>query len=519
MPATQQTVTLEPQGFGGQNNVLNPASLPLEAQARAKNAVMREIGTIGKRDGSQPVTTAALGAPIKHLTSYKTSPTAAPALLASSGTALYKYDGAATLTPQAGVLATADIYTVDFTNSALTSRLIIGDGASLKSYDGATVAAITPAADDASPAPANVLIDINTKGNKYVWAYSYHVFSSPGTNEVFYSKRYEYDYFPETQYFQLVRENDYVNGPGIAFDNVCLIPMRRGWSILTGENFDNFEADKFLNTAYGVIAPRSIAKVTYPNGEQTVVFLSDDGVHEVFIAIADGGGRVYGTRSLMKEQINFSAFTDAEKAAAHASFDPDNNRYQLFIKSGSTQYCYVMDTRNKAWYPWTFPFGIEPSIRFDEVSYYAGATGHLHKFDDDLYSDWNESTKTTGTPVDFDVYGPLVSFEFSGYPSYLDYYILEAKQWTVPSTLDVEMVYGSNVISKPSALINEIFVWGITAYGRGQWSNLNFTDILNQAKRIIIKKKGHYFQRRLRNSRDEPALVYREKYIGRLSNK
>lgn len=520
MPATQQIVTMEPQGFGGQNTVLNPANLPLEAQARAKNAIMREIGTIGKRDGSAPVTSTALGATIEHLTQYKSSPTASPALLASSGTTLYKFDGTDTLTAQTmtDALATADIYTEDFTNSALTSRLIIGDGGDLKAYDGTTVADVTPAADDPAPAPANGLTSVNAKGHKYVWAYSYHVFSSPGNNEVYYSKRYEYDYWPTTQYFYLVRENDYVNGAGVAFDSVCLIPMRRGWAILTGKTFDDFDASQFLNTAYGAIAPRSIEKVTYPDGTQTIVYLSDDGVQEIFIAIVDGGGRVYSTRSLMKNEIDFSDFTEAEKAAASATFDPDNNQYRLYIKSGSTQYVYVMDTRNKKWYVWTHPWDVNPSIRFGGISYFAGGTGHLHKYDSDLYTDWNESAQTTGTAVDFDVYGPLVAFEFSGHDSYLDYYLPECKQWTVTATLDIYIVYGSSVAEYPNALFNEIAVWNVGSWAMAQWANLNYTDILNQSKRIVVKKKGKYFQRRFKNDRDEPVLIYAEKYIGRLSN-
>jgi hypothetical protein len=521
MPATQTVVALEPHGFDGQNTVLNPATLPLESQAQAKNAIMREIGTIGKRDGSIPVTATALGETIDHLTSYKSSPNATPALIAASGTSLYKFDGTDTLDEQTmtDALNTSDIYTVDFTNSLLTSRMIIGDGADLKGYDGTTVADITPAADDPSPAPPNGLTDINVKGHKYVWSYSYHVFSSPGNNEVYYSKRFEYDYWPTTQFFYLVRENDYVNGPGVAFDNVLIVPMRRSWSIISGTTFDDFDASRFLNTSYGVIAPRSIETVTYPNGEQTIVFLSDDGAHEVFISVADGNSKVYATRSLMKDQIDFTLFTDAEKATAYGKFDADNNCYRLYIKSGDDQFVYVMDTRNRKWYVWTHPWDVKPSIRFDEVTYFAGSTGHLHKYDEDLYTDWNESTQDTGTAVDFDVYGPLVAFEFSGYSSYLDYFMVEAKQWTVTATLDVSIVYGADVKVMESALKNQIFTWGVTPWGEAQWANLNYTDILNQAKRLIIKKKGFYFQRRFRNNRDEPVLIYKERYMGRLSGR
>lgn len=524
MPATQQYFEQEVKVFLGQNTAQNPADLAWGAQALAKNAVMREIGTIGKRDGSVPVTTSALANTIKHLTQYKSSTTASPNLLAAAGTTLYKFNGTDTLTAQTmtNVLVTSDIYTEDFTNSQLVSRLIIADTGNLKAYNGTVVANITPAADDPSPAPANALSSINAKGNKFVWVYMGHVFVSPGTNEMFYSKRYEYDYFPEVQFFYLVRDNDYINGPGIAFNNICLIPMRNGWAILTGQNFDNFDASTFLNSVNGVIAPRSIVRLTYPTGAQTIAYLSDDGMHEIFDTGAiDSGTRQYATRSLMKDKINFVGvgFTAAEMSAARCEFDFETNLLKLWITRGTTYYCYVMDVRDGEWRVWTFPWDVKPSLRFNGESYFAGSTGHLHKFDENLYTDWNESTKSTGTAVDFDVYSGLLSFEFSGHASYLDYLLIEAKQWNVASKLDVTLIYGNSTTTLESALINQIFVWGETAWSEAEWANTDFTSIVNNARRLIFKKKGKYFQRRMRNNRDEPVLIYKEKYIGRLSNK
>lgn len=524
MPATQTTFEQEVKVFLGQNTANNPADLAWGAQAIAKNAVMREIGTIGKRDGSQPVTMSALGTSIKHLSQYKSSTTATPDFLASSGTTLYKFNGTDTLTGQTmtNALETSDIYTEDFTDSTLTSRLLIADTGDLKAYNGTAVANVTPATDDPAPAPANVLDDINVKGNKFIWVHTGHVFVSPGTNELFYSKRYTFDYFPETQFFYLVRENDFINGCGVAYNNVCLIPMRRGWALLTGENFDNFEADSFLNTVNGVIAPRSISRLTYPNGAQTIAYLSDDGMHEIFDTGAiDSGVRQYATRSLMNEKIDFLAigFTAAEMAAAYTEFDFETNLLKLWITRDTTYYCYVMDVRDGEWRVWVFPWDVKPSLRFNGTAYFAGSTGHLHKFDEGLYTDWNESTMDTGTEVDFDVYSGLLSFEFSGHASYLDYLLIEAKQWNVTSKLDVTLIYGNSTQSIESALINQIFVWGETAWSEAEWANTDFTSIVNNARRLVFKKKGKYFQRRMRNNRDEPVLIYKEKYIGRLSNK
>lgn len=519
----QQLIEIDVDTLLGLNTAMQPTALAKGQWRSLKNAYQSKLRANAKRPGSVPVTTTALGASIKHLTSYKSSTTASPALLAASGTTLYKFNGTDTLTGQTmtNVLNTSDIYTEDFTNSALVSRLLIGDGASLKGYDNTAVANVTPAADDAAPAPANGLTSINAKGHKYLWIYSGHVFSSPGTNELYYSKRYTFDYWPTTQFFYLVRENDYVNGAGVAFDNVCLIPMRKGWSILTGQTFDNFDASQFLNTAQGVIAPRSIKKATYPDGTQTVIYLSDDGVYEVFMVGTIGGTRVYATRALMKDKIDFSAigFTEAEKAAAYAAFDETLNIYTLYIKRGTQQYAYVMDSRSKEWYVWTLPFDVMPSLNFGGVLYFAGSTGHLHKYDTTLASDWNDSAKTTGTAIDWDCYTDLIALENSGFESILDYLIIWAKQYSSVAKIDVSINFFSGTVDYLGLVDNQIMVWGVGEYGEGVWYNVNFTDLVGKPVRKPIHKKSYYYQLRFHNNRDELVEMYRYQLRGRSSGK
>jgi hypothetical protein len=152
---------------------------------------------------------------------------------------------------------------VGFTDTSLTSRLIIGDGTRLLGCDGTTVAWITPAANLPSPQPANELTAINDLGCRFVWSYKRQIFISPGTNKVFYSLPYKFDYFPEVNVEVISNNNDIVNGCGVAFDNVMLVPMRRGWNVWTGSDINDFQSKEFLNTTDGVIAPRSIVKLTY----------------------------------------------------------------------------------------------------------------------------------------------------------------------------------------------------------------------------------------------------------------
>lgn len=526
MPAgIQQQVTLLTEGYGGVNNAKQFSQLPREQSPRMQNGYMSKVGAISKRPGTSPVTTSALAANIEYLTTYKSSPdaSASPEIYAASGTTLYKFDGTDTLDAltMTNALESSDIYTVGFTNSLLTSRLIIGDGGDLKQCDGSAVTDITPAADDSSPAPANVLDDVNAKGCKFIFEYSGHIFISPGTNELFYSKRYEFDYVPETFYFFLVNDNDFINGQGQAFDNVCLIPMRRGWAILTGVTFDDFEADKFLNTTRGVIAPRSIAKLTYPDGTQTIAFLADDEVHEVYTALIDGGGRQYATRSLMKDKIDFSVLglTEDEKEVAVGFFDASRSIYLLSFQVDSVNYTYVYDVRNREWYTDWLTFNAKAYVSLEATTYFAGSLKHLCKFDEDLYTDWNESTQTTGTEVHFRRYSPLLSLEFSGYSSYWDYYLLEARQWLVPSTLDLYVIFSNQTVtsSDEAAWKNSVAVWDTATWDVSQWANLEYTDIVNAPNRRVFKKKAKYVQLLWDNPRDEPVEVYKDQWYGRTS--
>ncbi len=523
----KQYAELSTSGFQGANTAMQFSLIPTEQSPRMQNAYMDQIGDLSKRPGTIPVTATALIDPIEYLAVYKSTPTDVPQdILAASGTTLYKFDGTDTLTAQTmtDALNQADIYTTDFTNSVLDSILFITDEGNMKKYDGAAVVEITPAADDASPNPPNDMANINAKGPKYCWTYSGHIFVSPGNNELYYSKRFEYDYFPSVQFFLLVRENDFINGCGLAFNNVCLIPMRRGWGILTGLSFDDFDASTFLNTVSGVIAPRSIAKVTYPAGQQTIIYLSDDGVHEIYdTTILDSGTRQYATRSLMKDKIDYEkiGLTEAEKEASIGYFDGTMSLYFLSFKKGSDNFTYVFDVRNGEWYTDWLTFNAKTYVRNEQTVYFAGDLGHLCKFSEDLYSDWEDTDKTTGTPVAFKRYSPAMALEFSGYASMFDAYLVESKQWSVPATLDVTIVFSSVTDVFEKIIKNEVFVEDVSSWDVAKYANLDFTDILNEPNEILFSysRLSKYVQTLWENPRDEPVKIFKSKFKGRTSGR
>jgi hypothetical protein len=523
----QPQVELPTANYKGTNNALQFSQLSPEQSVRLKNAYMGKVGSISKRPGSIPVSNTSLGATIQHLTVYDgVVGGAAGDIYGSSGATLYKYASAAWIAQtMTAALNSSQIYTVGFKNISGVTRMIIADGGSLKQLNSATntVTAITPAANKADPVPPNILADVNALGIDFVWVHKGRIFVSDGSDTYWYFSLAEFDYIPQTQVEQLVRNNDYINGCGMSYNDVLLVPMRMGWNITRGNLVDNIDSSEFLNTTTGVIAPRSIARITYPNGGQTIPFLSDDGVHEVYnIADETGGANQYSTRSLMKDKIDFEAIglTESEKADARGYFDARLNLYLLSFNQGSTRITYAYDVRNGEWYTDWMGFNAQSYVSKDAQLYFAGNTGHLHKFDKDLYSDWNDSAKTTGSPVQFERYSPLLSLEFSGYASYWDYYLMEAKQFLVPATVNLQIIFGNTAATTTSASpwkLN-VAVYGVSRYGQARYANLQYTDIVNAPERLKFRgKKAKYVQMLWYNYEDQPVEVYKDKWIGRTS--
>lgn len=645
MPSgVQQPVTIQtpPTGFLGLDTASEPTSIDIARSRRLLNGYQTKIKALGKRPGSKPITTTALGEPITHLMIYpfpqEIPAGVAPTLSAVAGVATlpsatyyvrYTYvsaegeteaspetsqaivlgeslrvvvpalplhatsvniyistvtnteklelnavtlsndfteplDGTGVTYPTANTttlrndilavsddtiysyyndalnpitmtdpLNSSDVYDADFTGlnaGVLVNVKIIADGGILKQVKDGVCEDVSPATDDAGPAPINVLTDINALGIKYVWTHSNYVFVNCGDNQIFYSKQAtqagadnQYDYFPETNYTILVRKGDYVNGCGIPFDDVCFIPMRQGWSVNTGTNFNDFGFGEYLNTINGLIAPRSPAIITKGNGQQTIAFLSDSGVHEIFTTVLDNRGKQYATRNLMEGKIDFESigFTEAEKSAAVATYYVSLSMYLLEIARDGTNYVYGFDTRNEEWYMWT-GLTINTFIERNSVAYFAG-DGFLKQFDRSLNSDWTNYAMTTGTPVDFDRITGMIWFEDTGYESTLDYYILRLKQYDITATLDISLVYLQGTVDIDKAIQNQYAIWDTEGsyWDEAIIANLDYTDLVSAPQRLSnrlqLPKKGFFFQLRWQNNRDEPVEVYSEKFIARTS--
>jgi hypothetical protein len=306
--------------------------------------------------------------------------------------------------------------------------------------------------------------------------------------------------------------------------------MRRRWGVISGETFDDgvstdipFKANQYLNTSSGNISSRGYCKITYPTGQQTIAYMSDNGVNEIYDTgvndVETSGTRQYSTRNLMDNKIDFNKyrFTDAEKAAAVASFDSINGRLLVAIDRDTTHYVFVYETQNQEWYIWRLPWSTKSLAEFEGSIYMGNTTGLLHTFNEDLTSDWDNMGKSSGTTVKMYIATGLLSAEFTGESSYFHYLQVESAMWTVKSSLDIVLVYGAGALALDKAIFNEIGVYDVSAYDEAQYANLRYTDNVNQTKRKKIHKKAKYAQIIFSNDRDEPMTILRYRIEGTAS--
>lgn len=505
--------TIEIDRFGGQNTAKSFSEIEQYESAQMLNFLPNKIGGIANRPGTVPLTTTALGSEIKTLASLRAS--GSNNILGASGTTLYKYNSgtnewdAQTMTDD---LVTDEIGHAQFKDENGKEVMVIADGGDLKSYDGTTVVDITPATDDDSPLPANNLATINTDHSAIgCTVHNTRVVIWDGSEAIYHSKIGYYDYFPNVDYQRFVRENDYVQNC-ISYGGALMVVMRRGIGALFGEDIDNWSQD-FLDTKDGCIAPKTVQMVTYPNGTQEVFYLGDDGVHAIYTIDTlslDSSAR-YSTRSVTREQIKWDELgvTKAEWKEATAYFK--DGQYWLIYKKGDDWQGLVFDAQSRQWHPID---NVEANSFYDDEDYFyfTGEDGHLKVFDADLFSDYDDAAKSTKTTFDKIWYGKLLTPGVTGYAHMWDILMIEARQFQVTSSIDVEVNTFAGRYTSPQEIKTANLIWGEMEWGEAQWANPYLTDSVNNAKRLRTFIKGQYAQVKLSNDRDEPIEVFSMKY-------
>jgi hypothetical protein len=502
-----RTSVINIPSFAGQNTALTFSEIDITESPKMLNLLPNSIGGLANRPGTIPESTLTVGE-IKTLCNLRKG--SSNTILATVGNKLYKF-ASGTFTAQGGTLTSANIDSAQFKDANSNEVLIIADGGDLKYYDGTAVTNITPAANDESPLPANDLANINTHKPTGCLVHNTRVVLWNGSDTIWHSKIGYYDYFRQVDYQRFVRENDTVQ-TCVTYRGALLVFMRRHVAVLFGHDVEDWVQD-FLDTTDGCIAPKTVQTVIFPNGQQEVFYLSDNGVHSVYgiDTLEQDSSARYSTKSMTAKKIDWDGLgvTKAEWEKAVAGFY--NGQYWLIYKKGTTYHGLVFDTNTGEWYP--VKNVKADSFYKDEEKILLGASdGHIRKFDADLYSDWDDQAKTSGTFIEKIWYSKMMTPKLTGFDHFWDVLMVEARQFPVKSSLDVEVNTYRNQYSRPSALKTAVFIWGETQWGESQWANEKLTDLLNNAKRLRTFVKGQYAQIKLYNNRDEPIEIYGVRY-------
>lgn len=508
-----RNVTLEIPRFMGLNTADTFSEINLLQSPSMLNAIPKKIGSLAKRPGTKPLTTTALGSPIETLCNLRKSGT--NSILASSGTTLYKFVTDAWVgQTMTNALVTASIDTAQFKDDTGAEVLVIADGGDLKFYNGTAVATITPAADDTAPLPPNDLANINsTQPPIGCIVHNNRVVIWDGSDTIHHSKPGFFDYFSDVDFQRFVRENDSVK-TCVSYSGALLVMLRRHIGVLFGDGYSDpissgDWSQGFLDSTDGCMAADTVQLVIYPDGREEVFYLSDNGVHSVYTINTlslDSSAR-YSTKSMTNNKINWNdlGVTNAEWESASAHFY--DGKYWLIYPKGTDWNGFVFDTDNGEWFP-IDTIQANSFYHDEDYFYYAGDEGHLKVFDNSLYSDWDDSTLTTGTPINMYWYSKLMTPKLTGFRHFWDIMLIEARQTEDISSIDLEVNTFTDRFVLDDAVATTIMIVGVTPIGVGKISNAYLTDIVNNADRTEIFVKGQYSQTKLSNNRDEPVEVF-----------
>lgn len=511
------TVTMSINNFYGQNTATQFSQIETNQSPNMVNLLPSKTGGLNNRPGTVPITVTAASNPLARMFPYRAAAT--DNIVASGGTILYKYNpgtflwAAQTMT---NALNTPNINAAQYRSDAAAEVLVIADGATLKSYNGTAVVNITPAANDASPLPANGLgTNINTTNPAIgVTVHNNRVVVWPANKDIiFHSKPGFFDYFPITNFQRFVRNNDFVQ-TCISFGSALLVFMRKSVGVLFGDGYSATPlstdwTQDFLDTTDGCVNPRSVQIVVFPNGEEQVFYQTDRGVSAVLNVNTKSldNSTAFATRDVTKNKIDWLSLgiTQIEWQAARAYYT--NGFYWLVFNKGAALQGLVYNANNDQWYPIN---NVDANDFYADANsfYFVGPQGHLKIFNPAIYFDYADKAQTTGPAVSWYWYSKLLNPQLTGFNHLWDILMIEAQQFAETATITVEVNVYNRTRVLPQAIKTEIMIIGVSIIGQAQIANNNLTDIINNAKRLRIFLKGQYAQLKLSSDRGEPVGLY-----------
>lgn len=520
------TVTMRISPFLGLNTAVQFSQININQSPSMDNLLPGTTGSLANRKGTVPFTTTAQ-AGLMRVFPYRASST--DNIVASGGTTLYKLTGT-TWTGQTmtNSLATANINAVPYRNDTGSEVLVIADGGNLKAYNGTAVANITPAANDTSPLPANALSTINTNNPAVgITTHNNRLVIWPLNKDIIYhSKPGFFDYFPLTSFQRFVVDNDYIQTCK-SFGSSLLVFMRKHIGVLFGDGYSTTPvatdwSQDFLDTSEGCANPRSVQIVVFPDNHEEVFYQTDFGVSSVInvdTKSLDNSTRL-ATRNVTEDKVDWKSLgiTNSEWANAVSYFA--EGKYWLIFKQGSAYKGLVYDPNENEWFPVS---NIRARDFYGDVNgfYFLGdgtIDGHLTVFDNvdydtpsavtSIVQDYDNALKTVGTPVSWYWYSKLLNPVLTGFPHLWDILMVECRQFATNSTIDVEVNGLSGQYQVNKAIKSAFMIVGFSIIGEAEIANFNFTEFINNAKRLRVFLKSQYIQIKLSNSVGNPVELF-----------
>lgn len=514
------TATIGITDFYGLNNSVQFSQIDVRQSPSLENLIPYRVGGIRNRSGTVPLTVTPRAGGLAKLFPFRKS--GVDNLVATGGTTLYKYDNvnfdwdAQTMT---NALVTDMIGALQYRDANGNEVLVIADGGPLKAYNGTAVANITPAANDIDPLPANDLLNINTtqppigitvhNNRLVIW--------SANTDTIHHSKPGFFDYFPQTSFQRFVNENDYIQ-TCISFGSSLLVFMRRHVGVLFGDGYSATPqstdwSQDFLDTSEGCVNPRSVRVVVFPDAHEEVFYQTADGVSAVVnvdTKSLDNSTRI-ATASRTENLINWRLLGITESEWNNAISYFTDGKYWLVFRDGADYRGLVFDTNNFQWYPIR---NVKATDFFADEStfYFIGTDGHLKRFDETLYKDYNDAAKTSGDNVEWFWNSSLLSPQTTGYDHLWDILMIECQQFMKTSRIKVEVNTNrrsNSTFNLDTVLQSEVMIIGQSVIGEGVIANLALTDLITVAQRLRCFIKGQYLQIKLSNVNGEPVELYK----------
>ncbi|WNS74235.1 hypothetical protein RRV45_15095 [Bacillus sp. DTU_2020_1000418_1_SI_GHA_SEK_038] len=408
------------------------------------------------------------------------------------------------LSPITGSLTGSDVQMISYKDRNVGDVVLFADGGKLKHYQAGVVSEVTPHAADTNEQTDPGLNDLANLTNFRALAIKqdriYAAAHPTVKNRLSFCHHdpkigyAAYDYWPAIFFTDIATDNnDVINQLEVFRDGLVVLCENSIWFLRgDGRTINDFDQQK-INVPTGCIAPNSVKIV----GNE-LFYLAEDGLYAMYstdqnyvsarlVSTLVSEGRIL---SSIENTLKSIPLADKRKAVGHYH----DNKYYLSFPSGLAL---VYDTILQCWTKFT-NIQANSFLTKEGVLFFASNSGHIYKFDENVYSDDGEAIPFMLKTKNFDF----------GYEVQDKKY---RKFWTIARQYDAEQSI-FNLSAKVDYIdvdIEQVSTDESQAWGEGIWgeSYWGYRDVVQNELRI--QKRGKNIQLIITNNEvDQPLTIY-----------